>query len=278
MVIVKGATRARPSEMWIEEAKGYQDSYGEPFELIELIWNNQPGSKHKMSSYAKTRGFEDAVIETRNGNIRITYRPNGSAVWAKKNGIGSYKAYVPKTLKNLKRLANNYRDNLWTISDARINNIVKEISDKIWDQMPEETVKFNEARIKSMHTGEHEKGMDIFRDIEKNKIAQESAVLSEERRELAKKKIELERLEAELRAKHKQVLEDEIKAIPEIKGSYTKTDLQALSFYDIKKLARKEFGMTHDPSLKHEEIIEYILTKQAYPKADIAVKKESVVD
>ena len=148
-----------------QQAIGIIDEYGNPFRIIKLRWNKNP--MHKNVDYAKTRGFEDAIIsKDRMGEIAITYRRNGSVQWMRYGGEGPYMGEVAQTPRNMRLLGSTYGDKLFTILDADINQIVKKMYEDRQAKYDENTKKINEARIAGLHTRESEKGEKAIGPVE----------------------------------------------------------------------------------------------------------------
>lgn len=275
MIIVKGATRAHPSEEWIELALGEEDQYGQPFEIVELRWNNSP--HHKMADYAKTRGFEDTIISSsRRGEISINYRSNGSIMWYRPNSrVARWVGKLAKTAKNMRLLAKMYRDRLWRISDPYVEAQVRAMSEKMWESMPDDQRKFNEARIRQMHTDHLEgdlKAPDsiVSPDVEKEDIR-------EEKREQFRARMDLERREKEIARKEQRLTKLEAEEIRKGKEpvQYHEGYLSGMKIYELRKIARK-WNITIPTTAKKPDIVKAILSKQDIPVTNV-VNDDSIV-
>ena len=261
MIIVIGASRAHPSQEWVQLALGEEDQYGNQFELVELRWNNN--RLHLMADYAKTRGFEDAVITAGSGGgLTIKYRRPGSAMWYRPNPIiNRFVSQVAKTPHNIKVLATHYRDKLWRIASEHIDKEVRALSDKLWAEMSSEEQLFNEKRIEAMYTHSLEKGLDganFSRSPESEKQD-----MREEKRLLFQKEKELREMEARIAKQQKRLTDEQIKTIEEGKQpiQYHEKYLMGMKFSDLRKAARK-LGIQMQQTTKKTEVVEMILAKQ----------------
>lgn len=261
MVIVKLKVSTKlPASYWKNQAIGSIDSYGNPFRLIRLKWNAT--ILHKNSEYAKTRGFEDAVIDQNKttGDFKITYRRNGSITWQKPDGgVGPYWGEIPLTQYNIQKLVSHYGDKLWFIVDPDIEAQVKILYAKRLEEMPKEAKKFNETRVRMMHTS------DVDRDTDaKYEVPVDTKITIEKQRSLSVKEIELAKKAAELEAKEKALAEKEkalVNAGSALTG-YGKNYLMDQTIATLRKHCKElaiEFGTEH----KKGDLVDMILNKQA---------------
>lgn len=284
MIIVKGAKNkdGQRSEDWIDHAIGEIDQFGTPFEVIELRWVDS--KLHPNTDYAKTRGFDDAVISVgANGRLSITYREKtGSVQWLRGlGGHGPFIGKVARTDRNIRLLASHYRDGLWRIKDQHVDAEVRAMSDKLWESMSPELRNFNEKRIKAMHTRSNE-GNVVHLPQDSEKVKAEQDRINEERRDLARQKQDLARREAALSAKEKRITEVRVEQIKNDTPPDT-SDLSSLGFRDLRKLAREKYGVKVDPSWNKDRLMELIKSKaEAATSSDSAhvetPKEEGLAD
>lgn len=261
MVIVKIKVSTKlPASYWKNQAIGTTDEYGNPFRLIKLKWNSN--LLHKNSEYAKTRGFEDAVIDKNNttGDFRITYRRNGSITWNKPDGgVGPYWGELPLTQYNLQKLVSSYGDKLWFITDQDIETQVRQLYEKRVASMSKEAREFNEKRVRQMHTSDIDVKNDaIFEIPVDSKIAQEK------QRSLTVKEIELAKKEAMLLEKERALAEKEsalVNAGSALTG-YSKNYLMNQNIATLRKHC-KELGIEYGTENKKGDLTDMILNKQA---------------
>jgi hypothetical protein len=224
------------------------------------------------AEYAKTRGFDDAVIEPKSGGtIRITYRKgSGSAMWMRKDGIGPFTAYVPRTPNNMAKLASMYRDRLWRIVSAAVDEEVKAISDKGWAAMTEAERQYNEDRIAATHTGALEKTLDGATVVPR----QDNAEFLRDR----KKSLDLR--ERDLKEREARIAKKEVGQIEKIKGKiedgemltkYSEEYLTGLSWEQLRSTA-KTLGVKISPDMNANKVRAAILAHQASP----GIMEESV--
>jgi len=265
MVVVKmKVTRSITADHWKQMALGVIDEYGNAFRLIKLRWNNTPN--HRMTEYAKTRGFEDAVIgrDNKTGDIAITYRRNGSAMWQRPiGGVGPFMAEVPQTPRNMSLLASMYGDKLFTIVDADINEIVKGMYEQKVDDMNHDTKKFNERRIRGLHVSALEandkddgKAPELPVDVERLSVTEQNRLNQIKEQELAKKEEVLKLKEKELTGFQKDIVADGV-----LPSQYNERYLSGLKIFQLRKLA-KELGVNWKPDEKKESIIRRVLKRQ----------------
>lgn len=265
MIIVKGASRRNPSDQVISYATGETDEFGNPFEVIELISNVTRYNMH--AEYEKTRGFDDAVISYNNGLIRISYRKKkGSIMWMRPLGnVGPFIGKIPRTPRNMRMLASHYRDGLWRIKNAHIEAEVKKMSDMLWEEMPDEIKKFNEARIKRLQMLKSESVMNQVALPTAYSNNDDKAYLDQEKVEIARQKIELAQREAEIAKREKLLAKDSVKKI-ETEGNpskYSQGYLQTLGLAELRKLGRTEYGLQYNPRHAKQDVIGAILAIQA---------------
>lgn len=263
MIFVIGATKAHPSEEWIEYAKGINDEFGNPFEVIELQWLGS--NLHRNADYAKTRGFDDARLDvdksSANG-IRITYRQGvGSVMWFRPLGnVGPFIGKLAKTPRNMRKLAACLKDNLWRIkSPAHIAAEVKELSEKLWAGMSEEERTFNEKRVAGMHT--HKMEGDLKLPEPSGDTVQ---TVAQDRVALNKKQMELEAREAEVVTKEKGIVDKTARMTKQglAPAEYSESYLRGLKLVELRRLGRSTFNLDCGNASK-EEIIARVKKMQS---------------
>lgn len=269
---ISGTNRVLTGEKILEYAIGTLDPYGEPFELITLIWT----PRKKMFHRGKSKGFEDCVIR-RNPESRqiiIKYR-SGSAEWLKDPVGGAFVARIPRTEHNLSVLASNYYDNLWTIKDSHIRSLVKEMADAIDEACKKipcpylvggTWYDFNKAKREN-HFKDSRKMNISLRGAEK--VAENQMVLEEAK--LERRRMEIERKEALLKEREEALLKKSV-SVPTVKKDvlpepsiYTGEDLKKMNTMTLKKKAKDEFGIMNSFSIKKEDLIPMVLEKQKLP-------------
>lgn len=260
------------SEDWVKNAVGQIDNHGNPFEIIELTWKQSP--IHRSGDNDKTHGFEDTKISMGKDGLKIEHvRQGGGCIrWLRSlNGVGPFVGRIAKTPFNMVKLAKQYRDGLWTVRDRSIDAELKAMSDKLWESMTEEQRKFNEARIKSSNSLKAEVGMNApYVAPRKEKPVEEDN--SEEKRELFRLRKELEEREArikDLEKKHGKIAVEKIKAGEApvaYNRTYTADELRKMNFYEMRKVAKRQFGIPVQPEDKKEPLIEKIMEKQKAPE------------
>jgi len=261
MIIVKNATRAHPSEEWMEVARGEIDEYGEPFQLIELQWLNTP--LHRMTEYAKTRGFEDTIItaNTKTGGVKINYRENGSVMWLRKKGIGPFTGLLAKTPKNMRRLASHFEDRLWKIMDPVIASEVKALWDSLKEKMTEKDLQFHNDRITSTHSSKSETSIPGY--VARLPAEDSATQIAEDRRQLNLQMVELKRRELEVAEREGSLNKSKIESIAagEAPSKYGQVYLEKLKMHEIRSLARK-MGIPVDGADKKTTIVQRVLDRQ----------------
>jgi hypothetical protein len=255
-----------PAPFWIEQAiaAGTKDEYGNVFRALKLFWKGD--ANHRMTPYVKTKGFQDAEISQDGQQFIVTYRHNGSLWWQQPvTGIGAFYAECPMTTYNIKKLASCYGDGLWTFSreDKDVEQVVKDMYEKRIVNLPEEMKKFNEARIKGMHTHVSDVNVQaasiIAPDIEDQKKAlddQQTEILLEKER-LRKKEVELAQREENADALIAGMADSGVSLTP-----YSEEFLKTQKFHELKKLA-KTIGVVIPVTAKKDEIIVKIRDFQA---------------
>lgn len=263
MIFVRGATRAYPSEVWEKAAIGVEDEFGNPFEVIELMWNTN--RLHMMGAYGKTRGFDDAEIivdNRRPEGVRIKYRQKiGGVTWLRRFGnSGPFIGKVARTPRNMRKLASHFEDHLWTIRDPHIRREVEAASKQLWEKMGTEEREFHEARIAAMNTHHMEKDIKL----EDTSTLAAKQAMSLEKQEIQQRRMELDRREADLDKREDNITEQKAQAIREGGAStrYHKPYLMGLKLVELRKLARRDFKIQVAENWKKETIAEKILEAQ----------------
>lgn len=255
-----------PASFWLEQCinANTKDEYGNIFRVITLYWKGD--ANHRMTPYAKTKGFEDAEINQDGQQFTVTYRHNGSLWWEQPvTGIGNFFAKCPLTTYNLKKLASCYGDGLWTFSkeDKDVEQIVKDMYEKKIVNLPEDMRKFNEARIKGMHTHISDVNVQSVQivapdiDVKKKELDQQQEEIILEKERLRKKEAEIEQREANADALITGLAGDGVSLTP-----YSKEYLQGKKFHELKALA-KTIGVVIPVTAKKDEIITMITDFQA---------------
>lgn len=261
MIIVKLKVSTKlPASYWKQQAIGSIDAYGNPFRIIKLKWNSNV--LHKNSEYAKTRGFEDAVIDKNQstGDFKITYRRNGSITWQKPDGgVGAYWGELPLTQYNIQKLVSHYGDKLWFIVDPDIEAQVKILYEKRIAGMSKAAKTFNENRVMLMHKSD----VDVKSDV-KFEIPVDNNVIQEKQRSLSVKEIELAKKEALIAQKEKELADKEkalVNAGSALAG-YGKNYLIGQTIATLRKHC-KELGIEYGTEHKKGDLVEMIMNKQA---------------
>lgn len=255
-----------PAPFWLEQCLNANtiDEYGNVFRVLTLYWKGD--ENHRMTPYAKTKGFEDAEINQDGQKFIVTYRHNGSLWWEQPvTGIGNFFAKCPMTTYNLKKLASCYGDGLWTFAreDKDIEQVVKDMYEKKVVNLPEKMKEFNKVRIKGMHT--HVSDVDIQAasivapDIEdqKKKLEEQQNDLLLEVERLRKKEVEIKQREENVDALISGLAGDGVSLAP-----YSEEFLKAQKFHELKRIA-KTIGVVVPVTAKKDQIIEMIKEFQA---------------
>jgi hypothetical protein len=261
MIIVRLKVNTRTTAQYYKDkAIGTIDSYGNPFRIIKLKWNAT--YLHRNAEYAKTRGFEDAVIgrNEETGDYKITYRRNGSISWSRPDGhIGKFEGELAVTPHNINKLVSHYGDKLWFIEDADIDAKVKLMYEKRIAEMSKETKEFNSIRLQKMHTADTEYKRDA-----KLEIPVDPSFDNEKQRKLTIKETDLDKRAAELAAKEKELAEKEkalVNAGAALSG-YSKNYLMNQTIAVLRRHCR-ELGADFEMSHKKGDLVEIILDKQS---------------
>lgn len=261
MVIVKLKVNTKlPASYWKKQAIGTIDQYGNPFRIITLKWNSNV--LHKNTEYTKTRGFEDAVIDKNQstGDFKITYRRNGSVMWQKPDGgVGAYVGEMPLTQYNIQKLASHYGDKLWFIVDPDIEAQVKIMYEKRINEMSKEAKKFNDTRVRMMHTSDVDPSVNS-----RFEIPVDENITTEKHRTLSVKEIELAKKEAILAEKEKALAEKE-KALVNAGSSltaYGKSYLMSQTIASLRKHC-KELSIEFSMDDKRGDLVDMIMDKQS---------------
>lgn len=273
MIVVKmKVNRSITADHWKNMAIGVTDEYGNAFRIIKLRWNNT--AMHKMSEYSKTRGFEDAVIgrNPRNGDIAITYRKVGSAMWQRPvGGVGPFMAEVPQTPRNMSLLASMYGDKLFSIIDADINEIVKSMYEKKVEDMSFDTRKFNEKRIRGMHVSALEAHEDRDTKTPELPVDVERLSVTEQNRLNQIKAQELAQREEALKLKEKEITGFQSASVLDgvLPSQYSEQYLGGMKIFQLRKLA-KELGLRWAADEKKDGLIRRILKRQVGEEAPVS--------
>lgn len=264
IVRINRVSPKQPAEFWVDQCieAGTQDQYGQTFRVIKLFWVNSPN--HKMAPYVHTKGFEDAEIYQNNGSFAVNFRKNGSLTWQQSaTGIGPYFAECPVTPHNMRKLASHFGDRLWTFSknDKDIEGVVQKMYEKQYVNVIEAIKKFNEARIRGMHTNVHDdvaltkSGADNTAALESIKETERANTLKAE--ELSRKEMEL-KAEKEKIDNMKAALVDDDVAISQYSEGY----LQSINkISQLRKLARV-VGASWTNSMTMDTLRTLIMKKQ----------------
>lgn len=261
MIVVRlKVNKQLTGQYWKDYARGTIDIYGNPFRILKLNWGG--GKLHPNTDYAKTRGFEDAIIgkNRRTGGFKITYRRNGSIMWQRPPGnVGPFFGELADTPYNREKLAAMYGDKLWTIQDQDIEVVVRAMYKKRLEAMDKTTLDFNRLRINGMHT--HRLKDDV--QLEGAPIEAERKNLDEVQKnirlqqvEIDKKSIELKNREEKLVNSGADLVEKNISTI-----SYGKEYLDKCNFVALKAVA-KELGIKFPNTAKKAQIYQAIIDKQ----------------
>ncbi len=258
-----------------DDAIGTIDEYGNPFRLIRLRWNQNP--KHKNADYAKTRGFEDAVLSKERGELKITYRQNGSIMWERKNGIGSFTGECPQTPTNMRLLASHYGDKLWTIIDADIKEIVEKMYNERRGIESPEIKKFNDNRIKMLHTNHFDYNAkdttppQIPIEVKEIEIAEKNRLNRIEETRLNQRKLALDEKEKIIIERTKEIIDEG--AAPVI---YQKEYLDTQKIFALRKIC-KTVGVKWSDTDKKVALVQAIMDKQSGNLAAVEEKTASIM-
>jgi len=264
IVRINRVSPKQPAEFWVDQCieAGTKDQYGQTFRVIKLFWVNT--ANHKMAPYVKTKGFEDAEIFQDNGSFAVNYRKNGSLFWQQSaTGIGPYFAECPVTPHNMRKLASHFGDKLWTYSknDKDVEAVVQKMHEKQYVNVPEAIKKFNEARIRAMHTNVHD-NVALTTSTEENSSILQS--IKETERANTLKAEELNRKEMDLKVEREKInnmkaaLVDDDVAI----SQYSEEYLQSIKkIVQLRKIARS-IGAVWNNNMTMETLRTVIMKKQ----------------
>ena len=258
-----------------DDAIGTIDEYGNPFRLIRLRWNQNP--KHKNTEYAKTRGFQDAVLSKVRGELKITYRDNGSIMWERKNGMGLFTGECPQTPTNMRLLASHFGDKLWTIIDADIKEIVEKMYNQRRGIESPDIKKFNDNRVKMLHTNHFDYNAkdntppEIPVEVEKIEIAEKNRLNRVEETRLNQRKLALDAKEKDITERTKGLIDDG--AAPVV---YQKEFLDSQKLFSLRKLC-KTVGVKWTETDKKGALVQMIMDKQAGNAAAVEEKTASIM-
>ena len=288
MIVVRNASRSRPREMWVQEALGVEDSYGNPFRIIELRWRGN--ALHRMAEYGKTRGFEDTEIRLDEfGELQVTHvnKGRGCIQWMRSsNGIGPFRGQLAETPYNLQKLAAMYGNRLFSYADPMVEATVKGMWEKRYADMTPEAREW---------TDKHNAGMQT-RHVQQDSIALQPTEDStrDEAREVRDMKRDLQLRQAEL-ARRERELEERTRSVAGSVGAaardgvtsvrYSKDALDGMKMFEVRRIAKREFSIAFSSEATKDSIIEEIMAKQSGGGEDIGDRLaapeqpiESVVD
>jgi hypothetical protein len=247
---VEGPRSQFTTEKMINAALGVRDEYGNRFELIRLKSNKV------LASNTRTHGYEDAIISRGAKGMTIKYRTPGDIKWVR-NEFGMASASIPRTPHNMKRLAHAYYDKDWEIEEASIDSIVKGMADKINSELSPEDRELN-AKIKAGQkiTGFGMRAAQVVRPA-----AEE--IQNERERALAAREKELREREMAIAEKERAVIEIESKAaVVSGASSYQESALRTMKLPELRKIARRDFGVQGTQIMDKEAAITAILGAQ----------------
>jgi hypothetical protein len=255
-IIVHGATRAHPSEEWVDLAIGLPDQNGNPFELVKLNWINKVNAPN-----ARTHGFEDAIIQRGSqGAPKITYRKPGSVEW-QKTTLNTYFGVVPRTQWNMTVLAHHYYEGLWEINDPSIRVEVKRMADEIEAALPEDLKTYNKKRRADMHRNRYESEASFRAPIaaptSENKRAQAEHV--QRAMDINKREREIRERERELERRERRLLGLEDSEVGFNLNDATKDTLMAMHMPELRKVCRHELKIALNNRESKEEVVARIL-------------------
>ena len=261
MIIFKGikVNRQLNSDFWKDKARGTIDPYGNPFRIIKLRWNR--GEIRPNSEYAKTRGFEDAVIsKSSSGDFKIRYRRDGSVTWMRApGGIGPFIAELPLTPINIKVLTKAHGDKMWTIEDHDIRSVVEKLYAVVVEKMTPEESEFNKKRIEAMNT----RNLSVNPNSFERPTGSEKDSVEEERRQNEIRRQELDKREAELANREKQMTKSQVEdAGKDVSPINYSEEYVRNSDYNQRRAIAKELGVMFDRKTKSEELYRRILDFQ----------------
>jgi len=127
-----------------EHIKGTIDPYGNPFEIIQLIYNSKIGR-----APSKTQGFEDLFVTINEGELGpvIAYRGLGKGESGTmdfiRNDFGILEAYVPKTPHNVKKIASLFYSEMFYVKDPKQRLEIKAIADEMLEHRTQEQIAFD---------------------------------------------------------------------------------------------------------------------------------------
>jgi hypothetical protein len=263
-ICVFGASIEHPSEEICREAiaAGTRDDRGELFEIISLR------SLQNVSNNTTVHGFEDTFLEVEGSEFRVWHRPEGRIKWIR-GKYGKPKGELAKTPFNCAKLARMYYDRVFKIEDPTIDAEIKAMADKILADMTPEEREQNKYRIEQMYTSQGGGPLLNHQGKAINQVESDAKEV-----ELRKREADLNRREAEINAKQRHLSGTVTRKI-ELGGSVTKhthIELMEKKVFELRKVARVEFGMQPALDSKKIELVDAILEEQT--KREESVNKQ----
>lgn len=250
MIIVKGATRAEPSEMWISLAKGLPDQYGNPFTLVKI--NALKNTTHN----ARTQGFEDVIIEKNaRGKVSISYRAQGCAVWLR-TPLGTFYSEIPKTPHNMQVLVESFYDEVWEIDDVILRAEIKREADKLEESLTPKEKEFNRLRRLAGKRNALENPSDVRGEMTPKPGNVENRLQSQKSIDLYKKEQELNERAKVIKDKELRLAQTGSSAPKPV--TYSKEYLEKQPYLNLRRLAKKIKGDL-DGNPKKPDLINIIL-------------------
>lgn len=267
-IFAKNASRTWTTEVIVNATIGMEDPYGNPFRKITLDWN----PARKNAQYAKTAGFEDAIIERTGSGLKINYRKPGSAQWIQNKLTRRFYAEIPDTPHNRATIAAGLRDKFWTVRDTDVRRVCEVMSDKLWRSFEPDVKEFHEKRIAGSWRGRYDDDDNnsappsmINAKAEEQEIATQKGELFKERQEIEKMREELRKDREKIDALFAQAAENGISVV-----QYKPEVLQDMKMTKLREIA-DEKGISNDLRMKKAELVEAIIAKQ-YGSDSLKVK------
>lgn len=262
-IIVLNPSKKFTTEMLIDAAIGQTDERGNPFQLITLDWNPDLKNAH----LAKSRGFEDALIERQSRGLKIVYRRPGCAVWMLNELTMTYSAKIPYTKHNMAVLGSHFGDGLWNIRELTWRNQAGVIYEGIRKAMNPRQREEDNKRQKGHHISMYEKVEDMpdLRDFA-SKPENSHLMNLQERAELVK-------LQKEVAAKAQKLKEQQewmeakiadLQRRGVVLNNHSEESLEAMGIAEVRNAA-KEAGIKWKPRMGKDELIAAIMKQQYNP-------------
>lgn len=255
----KNATRQWTTETILNAAVGMEDPYGNPFRIVHLDWN----PARKNSQYAKTVGFEDAIIHKLQSGLKIEYRKPGYARWMQNKLTRRFYSQVADTPHNRKMIAAGISDKFWTVRERDVSAACEQEAENLWKSMTKEERAFHKKRIKGSWRYRYDDDENnavpdsmVNAKAENENIVMRKADLFKEREKLDKQKAELEAERQKLDDLISQAAANGIQIV-----QYKPEVLRVMKMAELRKICNEK-NIPQELTMKKADLIEAIIARQ----------------